>query len=183
MTNKSALINRIICLSFILIFVLSLCSCVNRFTVKVDSHAHNYVKESFLFENKIKGAVYKNPYYDPENSIYDPFDPENGEYIWNEEGPRTLYFIIEDEKTYSEIFTDEAPSIDFEKKMVILLIYWDCEPNLTHYIRSIKLKNNELSVSLSSTISIGNGSTWPYPRCTTLTMNKTEITNVYFDTP
>lgn len=183
MTNKRTLINRIICLSFILIFVFSLCSCVNRLTVRVDSHAYDYVKKTFLFENKIKGVYYKNPYYDPQNSIYDPNDTENGEYIWNENGPSKLYFIIKDEKTYSEIFTDEAPSVDFEKKMVILLIYWDMNPNLTHYIRSIKLKNNELSVSLSSTISFGTGSTSPYPRCTTLTMKKTEITNVNFDTP
>ncbi len=174
MNHKTALIKKVICLSFVLIFVLSLCSCVNRFTVKIDSHAHSYVKESFLFENKIKGAVYKNP-------NFNEGDPDDEEFIWNEEGPSKLYFIIEDEKTYSEIFTDEAPSVDFEKKMVILLIYWDMNPNLTHYIRSIKLKNNELSVSLSSTISFRTGSTWPYPRCTTLTMNKAEITNVYFE--
>ena len=174
MNDKKSLISKIICLSFVLIFVFSLCSCVNRFTVRVDSHAHDYVKESFLFENKIKGAVYKNP-------DFNEGDPDSEEFIWNEEGSRKLYFIIEDEKTYNEIFTDEAPSVDFEKKMVVLLIYYDINPNLTHYIKSIKLKNNELSVSLSSTISFGTGSTWPDPRCTTLTMNKAEITNVYFE--
>ncbi len=176
MTNKATLFKKSVCLFTVMLILFCLSGCVNRFNVKIDSYADDYVKYSFLYENKIDGVVYLNP-------DYDEGDPESEKFIWNEEGPDDLIFIIEDEERYKEIFTEEAPSVDFEKKMVILYIYYDTSPNLEHYIKSIKLKNGELYVSLRSELQIfGAGSTWPYPRCTTLTMKKTEITNVYFET-
>ena len=57
-------------------------------------------------------------------------------------------------------------------------------PNLKHHIKSIKLKNGELYVTLRAEIEIfGAGSTAPYPRCSALTMKKTNLTSVHFEKP
>lgn len=177
MINRFALFKKSICLFTVILVLLCFNSCVNRFNTKLDSYAHDYVEYSFLFENKINGVVYK-------NLDYDESDPESEEYIWSQDGPSDLIFIIENEERYKEIFTDEAPSVDFEKEMVILYIYYDVSPNLKHHIKSIKLKNGELYVTLRAEREIfGAGSTAPYPRCSVLTMKKTNLTSVHFEKP
>ncbi len=145
----------------------------NKYDAEMYSASEEWILTSFLAENKVKGAYYKNPDY------VEGFDDTSEEYYYDETSPENRTFIIKDQETYNTIFRQNALTVDFDEEMVYLYVFADIYPNRTYYIEKISLeekvyiyfrleKNNKKDASA------------PYQRCLIVKMVKNDISNVEF---
>ena len=150
---------------------------LGQYNATMYSYANDWIKEEFIYNNKVTGASYKNKDYNPELEC----DDENwvDKYYYYDEKPNTRTFIITDEKMFNEIFTENSIDINFEKEMVVLYIESDVCPR-DCYLLSISNNNGKLTFKYMHKFSTGNDTVQSYPRCIAVKMKKMDITSVEF---
>ena len=150
---------------------------LGQYNATMYSKAHRWTKDEFIENNKVSNAKYKNKDYNQEIQ----YDNENwvSKYYYDENAPKTRTFIIKDENTFNEIFTENSMDVNFEKEMVILFIKRDVCPR-DCYLLSISNNNGKLTFKYMHKFSTGNDTVQPYPRCIAVKMKKMDITSVEF---
>jgi hypothetical protein len=165
-----------------------------RYDATLYSFADHWVDKTFLQENAVKGAYYRNENY-TEESRYDGVS----KYIQYDDAPASRCFIITTEEEYEKIFTEStpdtllenhgdifiksAPAINFEEQMVIFYIRADAYAVKEYYLKKIELTEGVLTVKIKLERSVPgelSGSA-PGPRGFMLTMDKAAITEVVFE--
>lgn len=143
------------------------------YNAKLYSHSEDLLLPEFLDANKVRGAYYLNPDYDPD-------DENSDEYYRDKESPKNRMFVIEEEDTFKKIFKENSLDVNWDKEMVILYIFSDDSPR-DYKLKSISVSNDKIQVHYKFK---GNGwrkdSSAPYQRCLALTMKKQDVQNVEF---
>ena len=81
----------------------------NKYNAVMYSTSKDWILTSFLEDNKVKGAYYKNPdYIESENDSVD-------KYYYDETSPKHRTFIVDNQDTYNTIFKENALRVDFNK--------------------------------------------------------------------
>lgn len=160
-------------LAILVIFSLLLCCSSCRYGAKLYSRVNDWIDESFLKENRVKG------FYPNDNYVYDESDPSD-KYIYDETAPSSRVFIITDEDEYNRIFTNSPLDIDFKKQMVILYIFSNTSPR-DYKLKRIELKDKVLTVKMRLERKKGKDAVMLYQRCILIKMNKAEINEVKFE--
>ena len=119
------------------------------YNAQINSHANEIVKASFIEDN-------------PVNFEGDTF-------------PKTRTLVITDNETYSDIFTDEAPSVNFDTQMVVLHIFVDVYVNRDYHIDKMEEKNGTLNIYFEVEEKHGVGdASQPYQRSLIIIMDKAD---------
>lgn len=138
------------------------------------STSEEWILTSFLKDNKVRGAYYKNPDY------VDGADDSGDEYYYDETSPNYRVFIINDQETYNAIFKEDALTVDFDKETVYLYIFADVHPDREYYIHDISFEEEKLNIYFKLEHSNKKGATAPYQRCLIVKMDKNNASTVEF---
>ena len=152
---------------------LTSCSTI-RYNAVMYSKSEEWILTSFLEDNKVRGAYYKNPDYtgNPYGSVE--------KYYYDETSPGNRTFIIDNKDTYDTIFKANTLSVDFDKEVIYLYIFPDVSPSRKYFIDNILLEGEQLSIYYKLEKSEKMDATMPYQRCLIVVMKKTDASNVKF---
>ncbi len=98
------------------------------------------IKDSFLYaeENRIKFAY--------PNESYDPDDPDSEEYFLDKSLPSYRVIMITEQELLNDAF-DDVPVVDFETKMVLIIIYSAIGSYQTK-LKNVEKKNDILEITI-----------------------------------
>ncbi len=174
--------NIILILLVLVISVVSISSCgsndyyVHKYGATLHCYVDEWIKDDFLFENKVKNAAYPDPDYIEGVSVHT--------HISDPDAPKTRTFFIYDKAEFDRIFDNCPLTVDFEKEMLVLNIDSDTKPQNDYRLNEMKIENRVLTLKASpmpNVLFFLNASTAPYARCFVLRMDKTDITEAVFD--
>ena len=146
----------------------------NKYNAVMYSTSKDWILTSFLEDNKVKGAYYKNPdYIESENDSVD-------KYYYDETSPKHRTFIVDNQDTYNTIFKENALRVDFNKEIVYLYIFADIYPSRKYYIDNILLEEEQVNIYYKVEKNNKNDASAPGQRCLIVVMKKTNTSNVKF---
>lgn len=150
---------------------------LGQYNATMYSYANEWIKEEFIENNKVSSAYYRNENYNPELE----YDDENWveKFFKDENAPRSRTFIIKNEKTFNEIFTENSMDVNFDKEMVVLHIEGDVYSR-DCYLLSILNNNNKLTFNYMHEITMLSDASQPGPRCIVIKMKKMDVSSVEF---
>ena len=128
-----------------------------------------WYKHDFLSKNKISDAMYY-------NESYDKNDPYSEEYIWYENCPKRLVFIIDSLEKSKEIFDDEFISgqdVNFDNEMCILYLF--ASTNCTYELEEVFVENNCMYIGINHIV---HYTTDPEPTILVIKMDKIDMQNM-----
>ena len=143
------------------------------YNAKIYSQSEDLLLPEFLCANKVRGAFYLNP-------DYDPLDDKSNEYYRETDAPKNRTFIVDSEDTFNEIFKEDTLDINWDKEMVLLYIFPDENPYRKYHLKNISLSEGNLKIYYKLERSMRNDSTAPYQRCLIVKLNRQNIYNVEF---
>ena len=149
------------------------CSSV-KYNAVMYSTSEDWILTSFLEDNKVKGAYYKNPDYDESTNA------SNDEYYYDETSPEYRTFIIDSQDTYNTIFGDNPLTVNFDKDIVYLHIFADTYPSRNYVIDNILIEEKQVNIYYKLEKNNKNDATAPYQRCLIVVMEKTDTSKVEF---
>lgn len=161
-------------LTVITIFFLFAGCSINKYNAITYSQANEWISTSFLEENKVGNAYYKNPNY-IQNS-----NDTSDEYYYDETSPKDRTFIIDNQDTFDTIFEKNMLTVDFGKQVLYLYIFADVYPNRNYVIKNILIKENKLRIYYKLENNSKKDATAPYQRCLIVVMEKTDTSSVEF---
>lgn len=90
-------------------------------------------------------------------------------------------FIFTEKEEFDKVFTRYEGVIDFDKKMVLLYIFFDCYQR-NYYLKSIDIKEQVLTVQykLEPALPGKHDAVQGYKRCLMVTLDKQDITSAQF---
>lgn len=167
---------KFISLGFVVLMFFCLltgCSSI-KYNAVMYSASEDLILSSFLEDNKVKGAYYKNPDFN-EN-----IDDSNDEYYYDETSPVYRTFIVNSQDTYNEIFADKTLTVDFDKEILYLHIFADTYPSRNYVIDNILIEEEQINIYYKLDKNNKNDATAPYQRCLVVVMKKTDTSTVEF---
>ena len=154
--------------------LLTSCSTI-RYNAVMYSKSKNWIDESFLENNKVRGAFYKNPDYT--ENIYDDTVEK---YYRDETSPRDRTFIIDNQDTYDTIFKANTLSVDFDKEVIYLYIFADMYSARKYFISNISLEDEQVNIYYKLEKETTTDGSAPGQRCLIVVMKKTNTSSVKF---
>ncbi|MBR2971232.1 MAG: hypothetical protein IKC48_05520 [Clostridia bacterium] len=149
----------------------------NTLSYELYTEAEPWIYESYLENNKVYGAHYKIPNYNPDE------DGWGSKYYVDETSPKTRTVVITDEEAFNEIFKEGDLDVDYNKEMLILHIFVDISPASFYKIAKIELDDEQvLRVYYKEKEGTENllAGMRPNPTCFLVKMKKTDVTAVEF---
>lgn len=159
--------------AIMILFLLTGCT-ITKYNAIMYSQANDWILESFLEENKVCNAYYKNPNY-IQNS-----NDTSDEYYYDKTSPNDRTFVIDNCDTYSAIFKANALTVNFDKEIIYLYIFADFYPNRNYVIDNILLEKEKINVYFKLENGDKKDATAPYQRCLIVVMEKTDTSSVEF---
>ena len=151
-------------LIFIMIFsTLTGCS-VKKYNAVLYERAIDWVDEDFLDKNRVKG-YYKNKDYREGERLY----------IFEHNAPLSRTFLITSKEEFDKIICEFPDSIDFDKEIVILYLYYPDMGGGSLNLKQIKLRDGILTVKINFVPAKGDTGSMPTPSCMMIKINKIEI--------
>ena len=146
--------------------------CGNKYNTELFNNVEQWIRDDFLRENRVK-AYYPNENYD-----------ENGEqserYIYDETAPLSRTFIISDEETFNEIFTEDDFSVDFDNEMLLLYIFPKMYPR-NYILKKIIVEGGKIRISVEIEKRNGVGdAAMPAQSCLLVKMDRIEFDSAEF---
>lgn len=164
---------KITAVCIVLLIVLSVFSACGK--VKYNAKIYNMSEESFLSsfleENKVKGAYYKNPDYP---------DDADKKYYYDETSPACRTFIVNNLDDYSLFFAGDELGVNFDKEMVLIYIFADIYPNRNYIINNILKEGEKVKIYLKLEKNNKKDATAPYQRVLIVKMEKLDISEAEF---
>ncbi len=153
-----------------------LASCVsqdNPYEAKLFSRVDQWMNASFLMENKVYGAYYRNPDYDPESL-------ENGEkYLLDQSSPKDRTITIQDKQTFDQVFAVDEIGADFDKEVVYVYIFADVYESLNYHLTKVDV-GAQVTIEYALDFSLKGDAVMPYGRAFAVKMLRTDATGVLF---
>lgn len=118
----------------------------NRYGAKLyDSRgqANGWVRAEFIEKNRVYGSYYFNP------ECLEDSDEHTEENIEEKFSPSTRTYLIKDTETYEKIFCEEAPSVDFEKEMVVLSMFTAYNVRQYH-LTNVTVKGDKMEIGIDT---------------------------------
>ena len=143
----------------------------NKYNAKIYNSAENLFLNSFLEENKVKGAYYKNPDYP---------DDADKKYYYDETSPACRTFIVNNLDDYSLFFAGDELGVNFDKEMVLIYIFADIYPNRNYIINNILKEGEKVKIYLELEKNNKKDATAPYQRVLIVKMEKLDISEAEF---
>ena len=143
----------------------------NKYNAKIYNSAENLFLNSFLEENKVKGAYYKNPDYP---------DDADKKYYYDETSPAYRTFIVNNPDDYSLFFAGDELGVNFDKEMVLIYIFADIYPNRNYIINNILKEGEKVKIYLKLEKNNKKDATAPYQRVLIVKMEKLDISEAEF---
>lgn len=143
----------------------------NKYNAKIYNSAENLFLNSFLEENKVKGAYYKNPDYP---------DDADKKYYYDETSPACRTFIVNNLDDYSLFFAGDELGVNFDKEMVLIYIFADIYPNRNYIINNILKEGEKVKIYLKLEKNNKKDATAPYQRVLIVKMEKLDISEAEF---
>lgn len=143
----------------------------NKYNAKIYNSAENLFLNSFLEENKVKGAYYKNPDYP---------DDADKKYYYDETSPACRTFIVNNPDDYSLFFAGDELGVNFDKEMVLIYIFADIYPNRNYIINNILKEGEKVKIYLELEKNNKKDATAPYQRVLIVKMEKLDISEAEF---
>ena len=143
----------------------------NKYNAKIYNSAENLFLNSFLEENKVKGAYYKNPDYP---------DDADKKYYYDETSPAYRTFIVNNLDDYSLAFAGDELEVNFDKEMVLIYIFADIYPNRNYIINNILKEGEKVKIYLKLEKNNKKDATAPYQRVLIVKMEKLDISEAEF---
>ena len=143
----------------------------NKYNAKIYNSAENLFLNSFLEENKVKGAYYKNPDYP---------DDADKKYYYDETSPAYRTFIVNNPDDYSLFFAGDELGVNFDKEMVLIYIFADIYPNRNYIINNILKEGEKVKIYLELEKNNKKDATAPYQRVLIVKMEKLDISEAEF---
>ena len=140
----------------------------NKYNAKIYNSAENLFLNSFLEENKVKGAYYKNP------------DDADKKYYYDETSPAYRTFIVNNLDDYSLAFAGDELEVNFDKEMVLIYIFADIYPNRNYIINNILKEGEKVKIYLKLEKNNKKDATAPYQRVLIVKMEKLDISEAEF---
>lgn len=143
----------------------------NKYNAKIYNSAENLFLNSFLEENKVKGAYYKNPDYP---------DDADKKYYYDETSPAYRTFVVNNLDDYSLFFAGDELEVNFDKEMVLIYIFADIYPNRNYIINNILKEGEKVKIYLELEKNNKKDATAPYQRVLIVKMEKLDISEAEF---
>ena len=143
------------------------------YNAKIYSQSEDLLLPEFLCANKVRGAFYLNPDYDPN-------DKSSNEYYREKNAPKNRTFIVKEERIFKEMFKENTLEINWDKEMVLVYIFPDENPYRKYKLQSITVSDGNIKVYYKLDSGFNKDSTAPYQRCLIVTMKKQTVQNVEF---
>lgn len=170
LTKVICLVSALMCGVMFGLFALTACGKI-AYNAVLYSHAQEWVDEEFLKENRVCAYYPNDDYIEGEN-----------DYIYVDDAPSELTFVITEQAEFDEIFTKYMSSVDFNNQLVILYILSDVYALRDYQLKDIKLENDVLEFYYELERKKNNiqDASMPYPRCFMLIMDKVNFSDVRF---
>ncbi|MBR2970741.1 MAG: hypothetical protein IKC48_02975 [Clostridia bacterium] len=146
------------------------------YNYKLYTDAEPWIYESYWENNKVRGAYYKNPDYNPDEDSWGSEDYQD------KTSPKTRTVIITDEEAFNEIFKEGDLDVDYSKEMLILHIFMDVYHPSCYKITKVTLdKEQVLRIHYKyKDYFAPPGATMPGQNCFLVKMKKTDVSAVEF---
>jgi len=171
---------KIICFLFAFTMLFALCSCDGYYenlyeppynAIMYSKH-NSWINPSFLADNKVSGAFYKNENYNEDDS--------SNKYYEDITSPKSRTFIIKEQETFDLIFSETDLEVNFDEEIIVLYIFADSEGYLKYYITNILMEEPKVTIYYKLERSDKKGATQPYQRCLIVKMDKVNVEEVEF---
>ncbi len=160
------------------IFACVLCffiiGCKNTYGAVMYSQSTEWIKESFLKDNRVYGAFYKNENYDPNSENSEP------KYVRDTISPKNRTFIIDNLDEFNNIFKPDTLELDFDKESIYLYIFSDVYGSRIYSIDNISLNDEKVCISYKLEDKNIGDATMPYQRCLIVVMQKNSAKEAEF---
>lgn len=163
---------KITAVCIVLLIVLSVfpaCGKV-RYNAKIYNMSEESFLSSFLEENKVKGAYYKNPDY-AEGS---------DKYYYDETSPAYRTFIVNNLDDYSLAFAGDELGVNLDKEMILIYIFADVNPCRNYLLNKVVIDGETAKVYFGLEKSDKKDATAPYQRVLIVKMEKLDISEAEF---
>lgn len=164
---------KITVVCIVLLIVLSSLSACGK--VKYNAKIYNMSEESFLSsfleENKVKGAYYKNPDYP---------DDADKKYYYDETSPACRTFIVNNPDDYSLFFAGDELGVNFDKEMVLIYIFADVNPCRNYLLEKVVVDGETAKIYFGLEKSDKKDATAPYQRVLIVKTDKLDINEAEF---
>ena len=164
---------KITVVCIVLLIVLSSLSACGK--VKYNAKIYNMSEESFLSsfleENKVKGAYYKNPDY---------AEDSDEKYYYDETSPVCRTFIVNNSGDYSLIFTGNELTVNFDKEMLFIYIFADVNPCRNYLLNKVVVDGETAKIYFGLEKGDKKDATAPYQRVLIVKTDKLDINEAEF---
>ncbi|MBE5963769.1 MAG: hypothetical protein E7252_02350 [Lachnospira sp.] len=150
-------------------------SCYNdKHGAEIYSKSNDMILTSFLENNKVKGAYYKDTNYD-ENA-----KDSTDRYYYDEASPESRTFLIKDQETFEKIFVKNAFDVNFEQEILCLYIFADIYPNRKYVIDNVTIEEKHATIYFRIESNNKKDVAAPYQRCLIVKLKEKDISSVEF---
>ena len=164
---------KITVVCIVLLIVLSSLSACGK--VKYNAKIYNMSEESFLSsfleENKVKGAYYKNPDYP---------DDADKKYYYDETSPAYRTFIVNNLDDYSLFFAGDELTVNFDKEMILIYIFADVNPCRNYLLNKVVIDGETAKIYFGLEKGDKKDATAPYQRVLIVKTDKLDINEAEF---
>ena len=163
---------KITVVCIVLLIVLSSLSACGKtgYNAKIYNMSEESFLSSFLEENKVKGAYYKNPDY----------AEDSDEYYYDETSPVCRTFIVNNSGDYSLIFTGNELTVNFDKEMLFIYIFADVNPCRNYLLNKVVIDGETAKIYFGLEKSDKKDATAPYQRVLIVKTDKLDINEAEF---
>ena len=168
----------IVIYTFVIVVFLSGCNKGNNFLYNAvmvasgaipSSHNEFIFNDSFLEDNIIGGALYK-------NDNYDSNDPKSEKFIYIDDSmaPKRIIKVIDSIEVHDLVFNKKI-EVDFDKEILILFLF--SSTNCSYSLNEVKIEDNILQIVYNYQV---NYNTEPERTCILIKMDKIEYEKIEF---
>lgn len=149
---------------------------IKKYNAVMYSHAEGWLKQEYMEKNRLRRGNIM--YFSGEDDL-DPTEVKYVEVDDNYPDERTI--IISSQEEFNKAFRKCNYTVDFEKEIVILYIFSDCNTR-DYYLKKVTLEDKTLNIEyiIEEAPPLSIGSVEPYHRCFMVKINKIEFDTVNF---
>ena len=157
----------------VLLIVLSVFPACGKtgYNAKIYNMSEESFSSSFLEENKVKGAYYKNPDY---------AEGSDEKYYYDETSPACRTFIVNNSGDYSLIFTGNELTVNFDKEMLLIYIFADVNPCRNYLLNKVVVDGETAKIYFGLEKGDKKDATAPYQRVLIVKTDKLDINEAEF---
>lgn len=162
-----------IIITMILFFTLLGCNS-KKFNERLFVGTKDFINPTFLNENRVRYASYK-------NQDNDLGDSSSTDYYTDDEAPLYRIITINDKEMYEKVFNDSFIDVDFDREVIYIYIYAETYAGRKYSIHKISIENDTIIITCQRKKTHLNDGCEPSANCLIVVMDKTGCDTVKFE--